>query len=247
MRPRPAIAFLALALSVPHWPCAFAQSAPRVFTTTTADAPWGADTTVQRGDERGRPSPPQDLQAKNHGAFRKAYLRFGTGTLPPARLSHARLTLTVQLMELTDKALIDGVTFRVYGLNDGASYGAGRLGEDWDVREINWKNAPANDLKSDFAVRVGGALADGGQARLLGTFNVNLSTHRVGTPFVALDSAQEPRLLEFLRQDRNGHVTFVLTRITGHSSDNLTFVSGRHRDRLQAPTLSLEWDGVPAP
>ncbi len=180
------------------------------------------------------------LGPKDAGARRKVYLRFDLKNVPLERIAAARLKLTIAEMDLTDAGLSEGLGYRIFGLNDGARPEAnGRLGEDWPEMLITYDNAPAN-VHDERTVSLGAGVDRGGQARTLGESVLQGSVFAAGQSFTMLDSAGDPRLLDFLRADTNGHVTFIITRVQGSSANTLTFAARENPRGLPAPTLEID-------
>lgn len=217
------------------------HGSPLTVVRTTADAPWGADSSVKGGNEfmnvnfGGEAA----LHAKTYGARRKGYLRFGLGE-SAGKPSRAELRLTCEIIELYARDQEKGLTFEVYGLNDGTEAGEGFLGEDWSETELTYANAPAYAVAEDKVARGFGKI-NGGQARFLGRFQITNDNATAGDPFVALDSDSSPELLSFIRDDTNGHVTFIIVR-NGGASSNVVFIAKESGKRSLAPALHLFYE-----
>ncbi len=230
-------------------PCLLLSTGPVLFADSlsrkvlsTADGGWGADAQVNGTTQATHQNfgGSQIIAAKDGGARRKIYLRFDLKGVPLDRIAAARLRLTIASMDLTQSAQVDGITFRVFGLNDGARAGAARLGEDWPEMEITYGNAPAN-VHDERMASVGAGIERGGQARILGQSTLQGSLFSVGQSFTLLDSVGDPRVLNFLRADTNGHVTFIITRVRGSPDDNLLFAAREHTRGHAPPTLELDF------
>jgi hypothetical protein len=215
---------------------------PQRVLLSTADGGWGADAMVS-GSKTHTARPIGDgpwLGPKDAGARRKVYLRFDLKDVPRDRIAAARLKLTIAEMDLTDGGLSAGLGYRVFGLNDGVRPGSdGRLGEDWPEAAITYDNAPAN-VHDERTVSVGAGVDRGGQARTLGESVLQGSLFSVGQSFTMLDSSGDPRVLDFLRADTNGHVTFIITRVQGSSANTLTFAARENPRGLPAPKLEID-------
>jgi len=222
----------------------------------------GADTYVQNGSTSNF-SAGADLVVKNTGdpagtTNRKAYLRFDTATLPtPGTIGLATLTLGVSVNNGGGSGLPtttpQNFIFSIFGLNDGATAGGGKLGEDWDPTTITYANAPANDITGGGSVLTGSGTTDGGQAVLLGTFNVT-EFQPSGTIVTAISGTP---LINFLNANTDGRATFIVTRtgfspnttvVGGNSSGpgnaNSAFASAQATNVTLRPTLTAE---VPEP
>ncbi len=127
--------------------------------------------------------------------YEKSYFRFdlpdGIGTVTAA---------TLALYAIRTDGNGEGHTIEVYGLVEAADYGVGRLGEDWGEMDITWANAPgnvdnieSNNLDPAFTV-------------LLASF-----TYPGAAGTISLDDSA---IRDFLNDDTNGLVTFILCTTT---------------------------------
>lgn len=164
---------------------------------------------------------------------RKTYIRIdlGAATHP---IHDAALTLTAEESAITfDPAII--YTFDLWGLNDGHPdegwiEGSGETGISGTTPPdpITWNNAPANDTSG------GGVIA--GQTTLLDSFDIS-NTLADGEQIVI----STPSLLEFLRNDTDDQVTFILTRRPATQPDpHLSHgIAAREQGSFAPPTLEL--------
>lgn len=149
---------------------------------------------------------------------RKTYLRFDLANAP-ADIEQVDLLLDVRI----DNA----VRVSVYGLNDGIPSDAASGSGGWSETAMTWNTAPANDVTSR-----DGILPD---ATLLGSFDmIDTPDHSSGPYFFS--SADNIGLLDFIIDDSNERVTFILT-----GSDS---IGGKPRFRRGASVGSppLCWD-----
>jgi ferric-dicitrate binding protein FerR (iron transport regulator) len=151
---------------------------------------------------------------------RKAYIGLDLAPLAGRQVVDAQLSFTFTPTGLGFASEVPDATFTVYGLTDESL-------DDWDEQAIRWPSAPAN--------RDGGTGLDPERVVLLGTFEIvqgELSGSR---------SISGQALLDFLKQDTNGLVTFILVRETlGSGRNDLVhgFASKEH-PTLPPPTLKL--------
>jgi len=213
--------------------CAAAATAPRSETVTikTVDGK-GADATVDSGRKDEKLGRDKSLRVKfSTAAQRKAYIRFDLSLLKGRKAKAARLTLEI---DTENTGLIRDWTYNVIGLREAASYGQGKLGEDWDETEITYANAPGNDPKSgggevdEKSGKYGGVLKD--YAIPLGTFKIAAGKRdRYGFTSQAL--------ADFVNADTNKMITLVITRVDNHT-DVIGF-AGKEGGKYQPPTLEM--------
>lgn len=220
---------------------------------TTASGTKGADAYVQLGVPGSNFGSVADLAVKYGGnnagtTNRKVYVRFDISSLAVSS-ADASLALTVGLNNGgSTNRTPQNFTLNLYGLNDGATAGAGALGEDWDESAITWDNGPANIVSgtgAGNAVKTGAGTANGGEAMLIGSFEVT-AAENVGSVIVA---ASGTNLVDFLNADTDGQVTFIVTRTgwtTGggtptpnQGGSNLIFRSKENTTGHQPPTLTI--------
>jgi hypothetical protein len=203
-------------------------TAPAAAVDLTTGQGQGADTSVRGGDMSARSFGNLDIlrvrNASSLGSARKTYLRFDLTALPTPIKSaaSARLTLTIAAAEGSspaDKAW----TFQVFGLKDAAT------GEDWNEKNTNWENAPANDAKTAATLTP--------DAVALGTFTVTGKGEAGKTATLS-----SPELLKFLQADTNGKATLIITRneVGDAATDNVVHIfASKENAKLAAPTLNV--------
>lgn len=181
------------------------------------------------------------------GSNRKSYIRFDSSAVTGSVLS-ATLNLIVSVNNGGGSNPLNpdpqSFTLNVYGLNDGATAGGGKLGEDWAESSITWDNAPANIASGTGAgqlVSTGSGTANGGQAVFLGQLDITTSDS-VG----AVVSFSNAALVNFLNTDTNGVVTIIISAqgwtggggTSSQSSANLGFAP-KESTTYAAPSLSV--------
>ena len=174
-------------------------------------------------------------QSGNNIFNRKSYLKFDVSDLDLDSIVDAALNLEVSVNNdgnsgPTPKAY----TINFYGLNDGDA------GEGWDEDTITAANAPANKTGNNNIL---------GNASLLGWITVleqhpKLENDPILVSFRNLDSSSLDAFVNFLRDDTDGLVTFILQRQAG-LSNNFGFFS-KEGDGL-TPTLTLFSTNPPVP
>ncbi|QNN22630.1 DNRLRE domain-containing protein [Planctomycetales bacterium ZRK34] len=207
-----------------------------VHITPDADAYVKLDDTSNHGTETG-------VYVKNAGSStttRKGYIRFDVSNVHNL-VTDASLQLEVLLNDSGGGDPTPNVVhFNVFGLNDE------NAGEDWiesGAGSINWLNAPANDTGNGI---------DAAQTTFLGTFEIPAIHDSVIVEFSDLDSATQNALIDFINDeiadaggDRDGLVTFILTRVDENGGWNTNFHSSESTSG-QAPTLILQFIPEPA-
>ena len=187
---------------------------------------------------------------------RKLYLRFSLNApepdVVPSQIAGATLSIT-----LATAHNASAFTYRLWGLNDGFA-GVDKSttpdgdtvddedihGENWSESLIDWASAPANFIQTTttnnaaFATQSKGFTSD---ATLLGQFTIAGST-AAGTTIV-INSFGTPltggtqSLVDFLKSDTNGLVTFMIARETSNSAIS-EFASDEHAT-FDPPTLAI--------
>ncbi|MFN4258745.1 MAG: DNRLRE domain-containing protein [Gemmataceae bacterium] len=150
---------------------------------------------------------------------RKAYIGIDLSSVARYQIVDAQLTLAFTPTELGFASEVPDATFSVYGLTDESL-------DHWDETAMRWHDAPAN--------RPGAAL-DTTKVVWLGTFQI-MQGELSGTRSIG-----GPALLDFLRQDTNRLVTFIVVRDTPGSGRSCLvhgFASKEH-PTLTPPTLKL--------
>jgi len=156
---------------------------------------------------------------------RKGYLRFDVSDVPQDQVLGAWLELETNANN-EGGGSTDPTSFsvNVYGLDDAAA------GNNWDESSITWNTAPGNQS---------GNSIDSTVTELLGTIEVL----EADAPDTVLFSTDE--LLDFLAEDTDGDVTFILQRSAGGTA-NLSFASKEDSSANFAPTLNFAL-AVPEP
>ncbi len=156
---------------------------------------------------------------------RKAYARFDLSALEIKKLSAAKLSLTIVPGELGFATLCPDATFSVYGLTDESQ-------DSWSEIGRNWQSAPAHLPGSkDYH------LPDPSKTTKLGEFTIEQGTTS-GTV-----SIEGEALVDFLKVDTNGLVTFIICRDTdetdkgGYAHEFAT----RENRTASAPTLKIRY------
>ena len=178
---------------------------------------------------------------------RKAYLRFDVSSLQQ-NIEGAQLAIEISTV---NTRLIQDWTYNVFGLVELASYGQGKLNENWvegqkdgEVavnEEINWNNAPGN-------INSGGGPYDpttntgGGVNNVQTVFLGNLVSRSGNREILRLNSSQ---LKEFINEDTNGIVTLIITRV--NTSGNVNSFASKEHTSLAAPTLNVVFEPATSP
>lgn len=156
-----------------------------------------------------------DWQLINNGAgdsTSKGILRFDISSLPfiPA---HAEINLTVS--EIDSAIAGDDQTISIYGLTDETL-------DSWSTAGVDWDNAIGNDTSSASSANL--AIAE-----LLGTatFDYSGSGDFPARPGSTI-SFSSSNLINFLRDDTNDLVTFILGRTGTNSDDHVLFAGDTH-------------------
>lgn len=156
---------------------------------------------------------------------RKAYLKFDIDSIKGAQILAADLKLTFAPSGIGFASQVPDATFAVYGLLDEKE-------DQWD-EHITWETAPGNSKNGK--PFWGGEELNEDKVALLGTFVIPQGEAQ-GTRSVG-----GTHLIELLKRDTNGIVTFILVRKTPGSGRNdlvHAFASRRHPDLLP-PTLKV--------
>lgn len=136
---------------------------------------------------------------------RKAYIQFDVSNIDLDAIGQASLSLTVA----PPVAGVDlGLTqweFALYGVRDDFIPGAGKLDENWAENALNGNNAPANDTANGGAVIAGDVFG--------GTFLSTFILSGAGTDGMVID-LNDLAILNFLKSDTDGVVSFILVRTT---------------------------------
>lgn len=162
------------------------------------------------------------LQVKNASGtnVRKTYVQFDVSGAPEP-LADAELQFTVASSAggTTDPNRVWG--FNVYALNDGNDQ------ENWTEGSFTYNTAPGNDLTD-------GGAADAAEATLVGNFSLT----GTGTPGEVI-RISDTRLVDFLSQDTDGKVTFIITRADAESGGDNIVHNFSSSETGNAPALIL--------
>jgi ferric-dicitrate binding protein FerR (iron transport regulator) len=131
---------------------------------------------------------------------RKGYVAFDIEKFNRGSLADAELVLSIEPSDLGFATLVPDATFAIYGLNDEAQ-------DSWQEHGLSWQEAPAHD-----AAQAAKHVPVGDKVTLLGRFDIAQGINR-GTR-----SLHGAALMEFLKQDTNGIVTFILCRETDETA-----------------------------
>jgi hypothetical protein len=165
---------------------------------------------------------PHLLQAKHSkdGSYsRKFYLQFDLSKLANKEFDKASLKLTQVISPYGFASFVPDCEFNVYALNNEAH-------EDWNPRTIDWKNAPANVIRS-------GSLLSDSEAAMIGTFSIPKGQQE-GTCII-----ESEELGQLVKQDTNGIITLVITRKTkeNHSQGLVHTFAGNNTKNATPPEL----------
>lgn len=163
-------------------------------------------------------------QGSGAGLSTKIYLRFDLSSLQAKHLASATLRLKVNFKTGTS------ITTEVYGLRESV--------DSWSEDQITWNTAPANLSKQ--------AQADTGLNPLLVT---SLGSFTAGSEHQAGDTLEfsSLQLRDFLRDDSDGTVTFILIRQGDNPIFNLQFEAKETllQNSAHFPRLILETASAP--
>lgn len=163
---------------------------------------------------------------------RRSYLQFDLSELDRSRIVAARLTLTTCPNDIAETKHPENEVaevawkFQVGGLWDSE--------RDWSEHHLAWNNAPGHDASS-----ITGEVFGPEAPYLVGNFGIQAH----GT-YGWQVSISGPELLRFLLSDRDGHVSFVVSRQTGY-----TYSASRvnAEDRVVHSFASKEHGRLPPP
>jgi hypothetical protein len=151
---------------------------------------------------------------------RKGYVAFDLGKFAGTQIEDVEFVLSIEPSDLGFATLVPDSTFAVYGVTDESS-------DDWDEHGITWKDAPAHNPEQ--AER---HLPDTSRAVLLGHFRVEQGVSR-GTR-----TLRGQALLDFVKKDTNGMVTFIICRETDETTrDGLVHAFATKENGSNVPPL----------
>ncbi len=185
----------------------------------------GKDTYIQSNDKSARTFGDDPYFRVKHSSLapelnRQGYLGFDLGKFAGQQIEDAELVLTIEPSDLGFATLVPDSTFAVYGVTDQSS-------DDWDEHGLSWKSAPAHDPAQKER-----HLPDLQRAVLLGRFQIDQGVGR-GTR-----TLKGPALVDFLRQDTNGLVTFIICRETDETTrDGLVHAFATKENGANMPPL----------
>ena len=166
----------------------------------------------------------------NSGIY-KGYLRFN--------LSGIKRPILAASLVVNQSDTTQWDTLSVYGLNNGATAGNGKLGEVWSDSEITADNAPANIAAAN-GFYTGSATADGGQAQLIWSSRSDLN----GVPGKPFLLTAEQSLVDFLNADTNDTVTIMMHAAATSGARVVRFAT-KENTTYAAPTLALVYTPPP--
>lgn len=133
---------------------------------------------------------------------RKAYITFDLARFAGRHFTDAEFVLHVEPSDLGFASLVPDATFSVYALTDESQ-------DLWNEGELSWEHAPAHTLAPEHH-----ALPADSQSHLLGRFTIPQGTTR------GAFSVSGREVVNFLNQDTNGLVTFIICRDTDETARN---------------------------
>jgi len=185
----------------------------------------GKDAYARRGDVHG-PAGAHPLLMVKHSDLpasrsneRRAFLTFDVSQVAARKISEAQLVLDPEPSGLGFSALVPDSRFALYGMTDESL-------DSWDESEARWDSTPGCDDAGPVPSRT----------RKLGEFWIPRGGS--GDPLVVRGDA----LAEFIREDSNGLVSFLIVRETGESDPSglvHAFASKEH-PTARPPTLRLK-------
>jgi hypothetical protein len=225
------LAILTLALAAP--------AAQAALLTAAADTYVRAGTSTNTNYNAGATLPYLDVKSQSGDMqwTRKTYVRFDLSSYTDP-ITDASLDLVIA-GALGASTSTKVWTFAVYGLRDDFAPGAGILGNDWGETAITWNNAPGNDLASSTGIDVAAMYG----AAPLGTFTIT-GKGTTGSG-VGISGGPGSALVDFLKSDTDGRVTFVVVRPTdGTTTESVVHqFASRENSSYAGPQLNL----VPEP
>lgn len=159
-----------------------------------------------------------DLESSRRNE-RRAVIQFDLSDLRPATIEEAQLVLDPEPSGMGFSAMVPDSRFAVYGVLEGTP------GETWQESTLTWDNLPACD----------DAGVIDGRARRIAEFWIPRGGS--GEPFTIRSDALAP----FLREDRDGVVTFLIVRETGetHATGLVHAFASKEHPTGRPPTLRV--------
>lgn len=131
---------------------------------------------------------------------RKGYVGFDIAKFKGQKIEDAEFVLSIEPSDLGFATLVPDSSFAVYGLTDESE-------DEWDENGLSWHHAPAHDENQPER-----HLPVPSKTVLLGHFQIAQGVNR-GTCVL-----RGPALVDFLRKDTNGLVTFIICRETDETA-----------------------------
>jgi hypothetical protein len=151
---------------------------------------------------------------------RKGYVGFDVSRFRGVNIEDAELVLSIEPSDLGFATLVPDATFDVYGLTDESQ-------DSWDENGLTWTDAPAHD-----PAQADRHLPMAGKTVLLGHFEIAQGVSR-GTR-----TLRGKALMDFLKQDTNGMVTFIICRETDETTkDGLVHAFATKESGSNTPPL----------
>ncbi|MFZ4763873.1 MAG: DUF7594 domain-containing protein, partial [Roseimicrobium sp.] len=151
---------------------------------------------------------------------RKGYLGFDVSRFASDSIEDAELVLSIEPSDLGFATLVPDSAFAVYGLLDESQ-------DAWEENSLSWREAPAHE-----AAQAARHLPMPGKAVFLGRFEIAQGVSR-GTRTV-----HGPALVELLKRDTNGLVTFIICRETDETTkDGLAHAFATKESGSNTPPL----------
>jgi hypothetical protein len=151
---------------------------------------------------------------------RKGYVAFDVSRFSGVNIEDAELVLSIEPSDLGFATLVPDATFDVYGLTDETQ-------DAWDENGLTWSDAPAHD-----PAQADRHLPMAGKAVLLGHFEIAQGVSR-GTR-----TLRGKALVDFLKKDTNGMVTFIICRETDETTkDGLVHAFATKESGSNTPPL----------
>ncbi len=159
-----------------------------------------------------------DLESSRRNE-RRAVIQFDLSDLRPAAIEEAQLVLDPEPSGMGFSAMVPDSRFAVYGVLEG------NPGDAWQESTLTWDNVPACDDAGIIE----------GRARRIAEFWIPRGGS--GEPFTIRSDALAP----FIREDRDGLVTFLIVRETGetHSSGLVHAFASKEHPTGRPPTLRV--------
>ena len=151
---------------------------------------------------------------------RKGYVAFDLGKFAGSQIEDVEFVLSIEPSDLGFATLVPDSTFAVYGVTDESS-------DDWDEHGITWNDAPAHNPE-----QADRHLPDASRAVLLGRFQVDQGVSRGSR------TLRGQALRDFVKQDTNGIVTFIICRETDETTkDGLVHAFATKENGSNMPPL----------